>query len=97
LVTINGELSPGNQIANLQVRTLQPDGGTVDHALANPSNVPGVTGNQVFANNYLVRLYAEPGPGSVQVFIARNGAGPTFNAQASISGYLVEIPKQLGA
>jgi hypothetical protein len=92
LVTISGEVSPGNQIANLQVRTRQPDGGTVDHALANPSNVPGPSGNPIFANNYLVRLYAEPGPGSVQVFIARNGAGATFNAQASISGYLVDIP-----
>ena len=26
LVTINGELSPGNQIGNVQVRTRQPDG-----------------------------------------------------------------------
>jgi hypothetical protein len=92
LVTINGELSPGNQIANVQVRTRQPDGSTVDHALANPSNVPGVPGNPIFANNYSVRLYAEPGPGSVQVFVARNGAGPTFNAEASISGYLVDLP-----
>ena len=92
LVTLSGDLSPGNQIANVQVRTKQPDGGTVDHALANPSNVPGPGGNPIFANNYSVRLYAEPGPGSVQVFVARSGSGPTFDAQASISGYLVDLP-----
>lgn len=92
LVTIRGTLSSGNTLAIAIIKTLQPDGSTVTHGLTIPPLGTSSTGLPTYSLTHPLRLYAEPGVGSVSIFVARNGDGPTFSVGASISGYLVDIP-----
>ena len=92
LVTINGTLSSGNTLAVVIIKTLQPDGSTVTHHLTIPPLGKDINGRPTYCLTHPLRLYAEPGVGSVSIFVARDGDGSTFSVGASISGYLVDIP-----
>jgi hypothetical protein len=92
LVTIGGTLSSGNALATAAISTRQPDGSTVKHDLTIPPLFINSSGRPEYTITHPLRLYAEPGSGSVSIRVARQGLGDTFSVGASISGYLVDLP-----
>lgn len=89
LMTLQINLPEGQEPSRVEVE-VKTNGSLVEHKLS--VALQRSTGASVYEATHPLRLYADPGTGSIQFAFSRSNNSDTFTWWASIAGYLVDAP-----
>jgi hypothetical protein len=90
-VSMTGQVPPTQHAEIMEISTIAGPFGGASHQFVIEEQPDAVIGDALFRSNQSLRLYADPGTQVSALFRRNSGAGlATWNA--TISGYLVDVP-----